>query len=160
VLASETAENIWSGVLERLKPQLKDEIFNLWVKPLKAQQWDSDLLTLQVPNRFFSEWVKKNCQRQIEDALKKFWAGTQRLGFETGLEIEPILEREEVRAEPIASPKTENHFTGEQFNPKYTFESFVVGPSNRFAQAAAMAVAKDPGPGVQPVVSLRGRRPW
>ncbi len=156
MLASETAENIWSGVLERLKPQLKDEIFNLWVKPLKAQQWDSDLLTLQVPNRFFSEWVKKNCQRQIEDALKEILGRDATLGFETGLEIEPILEREEVRAEPIASPKTENHFTGEQFNPKYTFESFVVGPSNRFAQAAAMAVAKDPGRAYNPLFLYGG----
>jgi chromosomal replication initiator protein len=156
VLASETAENIWSGVIERLKPQLKDEIFNLWVKPLKALRWDSDLLTLQVPNRFFSEWIKKNCQRQIEDALKEILGRDAALGFETGLEIEPILEREEVRAEPIASPKTENHFTGEQFNPKYTFESFVVGPSNRFAQAAAMAVGKDPGRAYNPLFLYGG----
>jgi len=156
VLASETAENIWSGVLERLKPQLKDEIFNLWLKPLKAQQWDNDLLTLKVPNRFFSEWVKKNCQRQIEDALKEILGRDGALTFETGLEIEPILEREEIRAEPIASPKTENHFTGEQFNPKYTFESFVVGPSNRFAQAAAMAVAKDPGRAYNPLFLYGG----
>ncbi len=156
MLASETAENIWSGVIERLKPQLKDEIFNLWVKPLKALRWDSDLLTLQVPNRFFSEWIKKNCQRQIEDALKEILGRDAALGFETGLEIEPILEREEVRAEPIASPKTENHFTGEQFNPKYTFESFVVGPSNRFAQAAAMAVGKDPGRAYNPLFLYGG----
>ncbi|TXI73923.1 MAG: chromosomal replication initiator protein DnaA [Dokdonella sp.] len=147
---------MWSGVIERLKPQLKDEIFNLWVKPLKALRWDSDLLTLQVPNRFFSEWIKKNCQRQIEDALKEILGRDAALGFETGLEIEPILEREEVRAEPIASPKTENHFTGEQFNPKYTFESFVVGPSNRFAQAAAMAVGKDPGRAYNPLFLYGG----
>lgn len=156
MLASETAETIWSGVLERLKPQLKDEIFNLWLKPLKAQQWNNDLLTLQVPNRFFSEWVKKNCQRQIEDALKEILGRDATLSFETGLEIEPILEREEVRAEPIAPPKTENHFTSEQFNPKYTFESFVVGPSNRFAQAAAMAVAKDPGRAYNPLFLYGG----
>lgn len=156
MLASETAENIWSGVLERLKTQLKDEIFNLWLKPLKAQQWDSDLLTLKVPNRFFSEWVKKNCQRQIEDALKEILGRDAALAFETGLEIEPILEREEVRAEPIAPPKAENHFTGEQFNPKYTFDSFVVGPSNRFAQAAAMAVAKDPGRAYNPLFLYGG----
>lgn len=156
MLASETAENIWSGVLERLKSQFKDEIFNLWLKPLKAQQWDNDLLTLQVPNRFFSEWVKKNCQRQIEDALKEILGRDATLTYETGLEIEPILERAEVRAEPIASPKTENHFTGEQFNPKYTFESFVVGPSNRFAQAAAMAVAKDPGRAYNPLFLYGG----
>jgi chromosomal replication initiator protein len=74
MIVSEAAESIWAGVIERLKPAIKEETFNLWLKPLKALKWEEQLLTLQVPNRFFSEWVKKNCQKDIEEALGGFWA--------------------------------------------------------------------------------------
>jgi chromosomal replication initiation ATPase DnaA len=76
------------------------------------------LLTLQVPNRFFSEWVKKNCQKEIEEALKSIIGRDGALSFEAAREIEPILKEEEARAEPIPAPKTESHFTNEQFQPQ------------------------------------------
>jgi chromosomal replication initiator protein len=156
MIVSEAAESIWAGVIERLKPSIKEETFNLWLKPLKALKWEEELLTLQVPNRFFSEWVKKNCQKDIEEALKGLLGHDAALAFEAAREIEPILKEEEARADPIPAPKTESHFTNEQFNPKYTFDSFVVGPSNRFAQAAGMAVAKDPGRAYNPLFLYGG----
>lgn len=156
MIVSETAQTLWSGVIERLKPNLKEETFNLWLKPLQPLKWEDQLLTLQVPNRFFSEWVKKNCQKDIEEALKGLLGREAALCFEAAQEIEPILKEEEARVDPIPAPKTESHFTDEQFNPKYTFESFVVGPSNRFAQAAGMAVAKDPGKAYNPVFLYGG----
>jgi chromosomal replication initiation ATPase DnaA len=120
MIVSEAAESIWAGVIERLKPGIKEETFNLWLKPLKALKWEEQLLTLQVPNRFFSEWVKKNCQKDIEEALKGLLGHEAALAFEAAREIEPILKEEEARVDPIPAPKTESHFTGEQFNPKYT----------------------------------------
>ncbi|MBP9127694.1 MAG: chromosomal replication initiator protein DnaA [Elusimicrobia bacterium] len=156
MIASEAAETIWAEITEKLKATVKEETYNLWLKPLKALKWEEDLLTLQVPNRFFSEWVKKNCQKEIEEAMKSILGRDGALSFEAAREIEPILKEEEARAEPIPAPKTESHFTNEQFNPKYTFESFVVGPSNRFAQAAGMAVAKDPGRAYNPLFLYGG----
>lgn len=156
MIVSETAESIWAGVTERLKATVKEETFNLWLKPLRALKWEDQLLTLQVPNRFFSEWVKKNCLKEIEEALQGILGHEASLAFEVSREIEPILKEEEARADPIPAPKTESHFTGEQFNPKYTFDSFVVGPSNRFAQAAGMAVAKDPGRAYNPLFLYGG----
>ncbi|MBL0058915.1 MAG: chromosomal replication initiator protein DnaA [Elusimicrobia bacterium] len=99
---------------------------------------------------------QKNCQKDIEEALKGLLGREAALCFEAAQEIEPILKEEEARVDPIPAPKTESHFTDEQFNPKYTFESFVVGPSNRFAQAAGMAVAKDPGKAYNPVFLYGG----
>jgi hypothetical protein len=63
------------------------------------------LLTLQVPNRFFSEWVKKNCQKEIEEALKSILGHDAALSFEAAREIEPILKEEEARADPSPLPK-------------------------------------------------------
>jgi chromosomal replication initiator protein len=100
--------------------------------------------------------VKKNCQREIEEGLKDLLGREAALAFEASQEIEPILKDEETRGDPIPAPRPESHFTDEQFNPKYTFESFVVGPSNRFAQAAAMAVAKAPGKAYNPLFLYGG----
>jgi len=156
LLLSENAETLWTGVIERLKPQFKEEIFNLWIKPLRPLRWEDALLTLQVPNRFFSDWVKKNCQGVIENSLRELLGRDAALNFEAAQHIEPILKEEEARVDPLPAPKTESHFTNEQFNPKYTFDTFVVGPSNRFAQAAAAAVAKDPGRAYNPLFLYGG----
>src|SRR5687767_13868879 len=124
VLISKTAEDLWAEVLSQLKTDLKEETYNLWLKPVKALRWESQLLTLQVPNRFFSEWVKKNCQRVVEEKLKSLTGHDSALAFEAAQEIEPILKEEEARVEPLPSAKPESRFEGmdEAFNPKYTFD--------------------------------------
>lgn len=156
MIATPTAETLWEGIIQRLKVQFKEDSFNLWLKPIKVIKFENELLTLKVPNRFFSEWIKKNCQNQIEEGLKEMLGRDAALCFEASQEIEPILKEEEARADPLPPTQPESHFTNEQFNPKYTFETFVVGPSNRFAQAAAMAVAKDPGRAYNPLFLYGG----
>jgi len=156
VIITKTAEELWDGVQSVLKSQYKDETFNLWVKPLKARRWENNLLTLQVPNRFFSDWVKGNCQPQVETVLRDMLGHEAAIDFEVSQEIEPILKQEEARVDPVPTPRPETRFTEDPFNPKYTFETFVVGPSNRFAQAAAEAVAKDPGRAYNPLFIYGG----
>jgi chromosomal replication initiator protein len=156
VIGMKTAEELWGGVYDALKAHLKEETINLWLKPLKPVKWESSLLTLQVPNKFFSDWIKKHCQGTIETALKDITGGDASVAFDAAQEIEPILKQEEVLVDPVPVAKAENQFTDEQFNPKYTFDTFVVGPSNRFAQAAAEAVSKDPGRAYNPLFLYGG----
>jgi chromosomal replication initiator protein len=156
VIVTKSAEELWGDVLPNLKALFKDEIFALWIKPLKALRWENSLLTLQVPNRFFSDWIKQNCQTHLENIVRQITGAEAAVDFEMAQEIEPILKEEEARVDPVPAPRAENQFTAEQFNPKYTFETFVVGPSNRFAQAAAEAVAKDPGRAYNPLFLYGG----
>jgi chromosomal replication initiator protein len=156
LIIQNAAKDLWDEVFSALKPQFKDEIVNLWIKPLKPLRWENALLTLQVPNRFFSDWIKKHCQGVIEDYLRQLTGGDAAVGFEVAQEIEPILKQEEARVDPVPTPRPESQFSEEQFNPKYTFDTFVVGPSNRFAQAAAEAVAKDPGRAYNPLFLYGG----
>ncbi|MBI4395808.1 MAG: ATP-binding protein, partial [Elusimicrobia bacterium] len=100
--------------------------------------------------------MKKHCQSSIENVLRDITGSDAAVSFEAAQEIEPILKEEEARVDPIPAPRTENQFTEEQFNPKYTFDTFVVGPSNRFAQAAGEAVAKDPGRAYNPLFIYGG----
>ncbi len=156
MLTFKTAEELWDEVSASLKPSFKEETYNLWIKPLKPLRWENALLTLRVPNRFFSDWIKKNCQAALESSLHKITGNDASIDFEMAQEIEPILKQEEAQADPVPIARAENQFTEELFNPKYTFDSFVVGPSNRFAQAAAEAVAKDPGRAYNPLFLYGG----
>ncbi|HOW27437.1 MAG TPA: chromosomal replication initiator protein DnaA [Elusimicrobiota bacterium] len=156
MIVSQTVETIWEEVLNTLKPGIKAETFDLWVKPLKPKNFENQLLTVIVPNRFFSDWVNEHYRNQIELALKNITGGDVALGFEMTQEIEPILKREEAQIDPIQTLEPEKHFTEAVFNPKYTFDTFVVGGSNRFAQATAQAVAKDPGKAYNPVFLYGG----
>ncbi|HRY30140.1 MAG TPA: chromosomal replication initiator protein DnaA [Elusimicrobiota bacterium] len=156
MIVSPTAAELWEDIANSLKTSLKQESFDLWIKPLSPLRWENGLLTLQVPNHFYSDWVKKNCQDAIESALRQASGSEAAIAFEFAQEIETILKQEVARVDPVPMPRAENAFTEEQFNPKYTFDTFVVGPSNRFAQAAAEAVAKDPGRAYNPLFIYGG----
>src|SRR5262245_14560925 len=140
VLAN-TVTEIWDSVLSTLKPDMREETYDLWFRPIKALHFDNGIITLQVPNRFFADWVKDHYLGRIEEILSRLSLGSVTLNFSFSQELDPIIKRTEV--EIPALPEIHKEFTTNDFNPKYSFESFVVGPSNRFAQAAAEAVAKD-----------------
>ncbi len=158
LLLSETAESIWTGVLERLKPQFKEEIYNLWIKPLRPTAWGDARLTVQVPNRYFADWVQKNAQTAIESSLRDMLGrdGSVALVTSETQDVEPDSMPESPAPAPVVLSRVENHVSDETFNPKYTFDTFVVGPSNRFAQAAAAAVSKDPGKTYNPLFLYGG----
>jgi chromosomal replication initiator protein len=147
---------LWDEIYASLKGLFAEEKVNLWLKPLKPITWENGLLTLQVPNRYFSDWIKQNCQKQIENTIQNATGIEASITYEVQQEIEPLLKQEEAVVDPVPLPRPESRFTEEQFNPKYTFDTFVVGPSNRFAQAAAEAVAKDPGRAYNPLFLYGG----
>lgn len=157
---SDTLESLWGGVLERLKSQFKEEIYNLWVKPLHPLRWEDPVLTVQVPNQYFTEWIKKNALGAIKSAFQDILGRDLDIRFETA-EFKPVEEEMprpmETPALPtVVVPSASAVKQEDQFNAKYTFDTFVVGPSNRFVQAAAAAVAKDPGKTYNPLFLYGG----
>ncbi|HMX43726.1 MAG TPA: chromosomal replication initiator protein DnaA, partial [Elusimicrobiota bacterium] len=144
--------------MERLKPQFKEEIYNLWIKPLRPTAWGDARLTVQVPNRYFADWVQKNAQAAIESSLRDMLGrdGSVALVTSETQDVEPDSMPESPAPAPVVLSRVENHVSDETFNPKYTFDTFVVGPSNRFAQAAAAAVSKDPGKTYNPLFLYGG----
>jgi chromosomal replication initiator protein len=156
MIATKTADEIWERILSLLKTELREETFDLWLKPIKPLKIENKTMALQVPNRFFSDWIRTNHQARIEILLKEALGEDTVIEFQPLQEIEPILKKEALETEPLTALPTESHFSDDQFNPKYTFSTFVVGPSNRFAQAAAEAVAKAPGRAYNPLFLYGG----
>jgi len=152
----ELMSGVWETVLKQVGKEGQDESFDLWFRPLRPVSFENGVFTLQCPNKFFSDWIKQNYQTKIEQIV------TQQTGTEVKLEliIRQELEEETKKTEiqtSVTEPRKErSDFAADEFDPRYTFESFIVGPSNRFAQAAAEAVAKEPGKAFNPLFIYGG----
>src|SRR5260221_7995636 len=140
-LMNTAIETLWEDVLSVLKPQMNDESFDLWFRPIKALSMEGSRLVLQVPNAFFADWLRDHYQTRIESLLKERSGEVINLSFSVLRPVEELVKPRHptplsapiVAAAPVIPPQ--DTF----LNGRYTFETFVVGHSNRFAQAASQA---------------------
>lgn len=139
------AGELWKSISLILKPEMNPESYELWLKPVLPLQYQNNKFTVEVPNKFFSEWIKQNVSVRIEAILKQI------LSEEIFLDVEVAQDQENFLKPPVIltpAPKpaaVEPPFPTDHFNPRYTFETFVEGQSNRFAKAAAEGISKEPG---------------
>lgn len=152
-----TASQLWEETISIFKQEEKDlsaEIFDLWLKPTKGVSLDANTLIVEVPNKFFQDWLSQRIEK-----ISKLAGSVCEKEISINISIssefkEKISDQKEI--EPIATTESESNFLDAEFNPKYTFASFVVGPSNRFAHAASEAVAKDPARAYNPLFIYGG----
>ena len=155
-------DRLWLETMAHLEKQLSPHNFSTWLKPLTFVAVDKDKVTVEVPNRFFLDWINENYRALLEKTLSELGAANYQLNININAtnEKKPVEKTEEKRSEikretVQQQPQTrENHF--QNLNKKYTFESFVSGPSNQFAHAAAMAVANNPATTYNPLFIYGG----
>ena len=154
----------WEAAQSRLRTMLSPDIFSLWFAPLRAVEQDEASLTLEVPNDFCEVWLKDNYMGLLQDVVS--FASSRpmqvRLRVATG-EAAPVngtalptppQPTRVARLEP--APKAHATAADSGFNPKYTFDTFVVGNNNNFSHAAALAVAQAPGKSYNPLFLYGG----
>jgi chromosomal replication initiator protein len=124
---------------------LEPEEIKTWFQPVSYVRHTTDCLTIRVPNKLFSSVIRERYYDHISDAVAEI--------CEAGTAIE-ILDGEEQEA-PTAAPATASA-ANPALNPRYTFDSFVVGKSNELAHAAARAVAEHPGRRYNPLFLYGG----
>ena len=152
-----TFETLWDDVLSALKPQMNDESYELWLKPVRPVSLQSGTFVLQVPNSFFSDWLRDHYQAQIQRLLEERLGEAVTVSYEVLRAVDPLpmpIVHAPVVAAPAPPPPADGLDT--HLSPRYTFDTFVVGHSNRFAQAASQAVAKDPGKAYNPLFLYGG----
>src|SRR3954466_5120331 len=136
-----TAEGVWNEVSGRLREALNENTFSTWFDQVDAAAITDGEFVLTVPNDFTREWIEGHFLDLIGAALAEV-AGEHSVRLELAKQAEAV---------PKVEPKpAEQTPTG--MNSKYTFGSFVIGSSNRFAHAAALAVAEAPGQAYNPLV--------
>ncbi len=139
---------------------LNADTFNLWFAPLRALSLESDSLTLEVANDFCEVWLKDNYLGLLQDVLSRAANSPLRVKFKVATVAEAIPAVGAglaAKTKPVEETAVRASANGEAiFNPKNTFDTFVVGNNNNFAHAAALAVAQAPGKSYNPLFLYGG----
>lgn len=145
----------WQEVLQGIKKKSNPQVF-FWFTPLKAVTETEEILVLKANNQFDRDWIENHYLEFIKDTIKEIYGITLEVKIISN-DSEPLqkegksLKKEEKQKEP----KLGRLFTG-FLSPNYTFDRFIVGPSNQFAHAASTAVARNPGEAYNPLFIYGG----
>jgi chromosomal replication initiator protein len=163
VTIAQTSSGAVGSQIDLFHSRLRDVIgvakWETWIKPLSVDV-ESSTMTLEAPNRFNATWVSDNYTHQINEIATSVWPDP----FDVRITVraqEPVIEPE-VEHRPYqptlrdAVPPPQDPSAISNLVARYSFENFVVGPSNRFAHAAAQAVAEQPGRHYNPLFIYAG----
>ena len=156
-----SAEKIWHSAQDHLRAKLSQDTFNMWFAPLRASAMDGGQITLEAPNEFCEVWLKDNYLSLMQDAVAVAAGCKLQVKFKAGLPAVPAAPTKPTpppQKTKAAESATERiHSNGDlHFNPKNTFDTFVVGNNNNFAYAASKAVAETPGKAYNPLFLYGG----
>ncbi|MBP9802042.1 chromosomal replication initiator protein DnaA [Patescibacteria group bacterium] len=149
-------EKEWQSVLGELELLISRANFTTWFKNTFILDFNEPEMVVGVPNAFTKVWLEKKYHKDIVQALEKVFSKSNlqviyRVALDSVLPniSENVVETEKYQESPVES--SVNKFPSQKpnnkfgLNPKYTFQSFIVGPGNELAQAAAIAAAQKPG---------------
>jgi chromosomal replication initiator protein len=165
------AESVWSNCLAFIKDNIQPQAYKTWFEPIQAVKLSGNALSIQVPSKFFYEWLEEHYVKILKVALTKELGEDAKLVYVIKMENtygnkQPFTEkipssnRTPVKSQDVdvpfnnKSPELKNPFVipgirnvkiESQLNPSYTFENFLEGDSNRLARNAGIAVANKPG---------------
>ncbi len=149
---SSEPQALWSEVLGYLSKRISKQSFCTWLRPTEALSQDNGTLKVGVPNRFVGDWIREHYLAHIHEALAQVAQRPLNCEFAINskgnnqINIFPSESSTGSRAESKNKPGRGSTYSGKfPLNEKYSFDSFVVGDSNQFAHAAALAVAEAPG---------------
>ncbi len=150
------AVNTWKAVLGDLQLQVSRPIYDTWLRNTVGVSMDGDVLSVEVPTSFSSEWLEQRMYHLIQKTATKVVEAPIEVRFRVAgggstaeghdeTQVREPEERQPIPHQPVLT-----------LNRKYTFQSFVVGPSNQLPYNAAMAVAESPGCGSNPLFIYSG----
>ncbi len=168
---SKTAESVWNNCLAFIEDNITSQAYKTWFEPIKAVKLTDNALSIQVPSKFFYEWLEEHYVKILKVALTKELGATAKLVYIIKMENtygnkQPFTEkipssnRSNLQSQEVdvplknKSPELKNPFVipgirnvkiESQLNPNYNFENFLEGESNRLARSAGLAVANKPG---------------
>ncbi|SFZ92187.1 chromosomal replication initiator protein [Flaviramulus basaltis] len=168
---SVTAQSVWNNCLEFIKDNIQPQAYKTWFEPISAVKLTDNALSIQVPSKFFYEWLEEHYVKILKVSLTKELGETAKLVYIIKMENtygnkQPFTEkipssnRGALKSQDVdvplnnKSPELRNPFVipgirnvkiESQLNPNYSFENFLEGDSNRLARSAGLAVAAKPG---------------
>ena len=163
--AETRADDLWNAIAGRLRDTLTDTAYDTWFGEARPQSVNGGRLVVEVPNDFTRDWIEGHfvelvaraaAQTGSDDAVVSF-AVSERSAMRAATVPEVVVEQPQPRLPQAVLPEPgPRESTEVELNPKYTFDLFVIGSSNRFAHAAALAVAEAPAQAYNPLFIYGG----
>ena len=148
-LVSSYIRDVWQKSLELIKSELTQISFDTWIKTIEPVSIHSNTFNLKVPADFYKGMIETRYSILIKNAIKQITSKEYDLNFVSSLD-----EKGNIQEDKFSSQVTEINNT--YLNPKYIFDTFVVGNSNRFAHAASLAVSESPATAYNPLFLYGG----
>jgi chromosomal replication initiator protein len=149
----------WTSALADLRERLSEENYDTWLGSIRYDGFDGKRLRIRIPNRFYADWIRTHYLDLLLDSLR---IRSEVPTIEVDWKVDEALTEPDRRApnrliESTPPPRpSEPPRPPTNLNPKYRFETFVVGPSNQLANAAATAAASSPGTRYNPLFIYGG----
>ncbi|WP_425075831.1 chromosomal replication initiator protein DnaA [Psychroserpens sp. S379A] len=166
-----TAQSVWTSCLSFIKDNIQPQAYKTWFEPIVAVKLSDNALSIQVPSKFFYEWLEEHYVKILKVALTKQLGETAKLVYVIKMENTygnkqpftekipssnrgalksqdvdvPLNNKNPELKNPFVIPGIRNVKIESQLNPNYSFENFLEGDSNRLARNAGLAVANKPG---------------
>ncbi|WP_299335635.1 chromosomal replication initiator protein DnaA [uncultured Psychroserpens sp.] len=166
-----TAQSVWTNCLSFIKDNIQPQAYKTWFEPIVAVKLSDNALSIQVPSKFFYEWLEEHYVKILKVALTKQLGETAKLVYVIKMENTygnkqpftekipssnrgalksqdvdvPLNNKNPELKNPFVIPGIRNVKIESQLNPNYSFENFLEGDSNRLARNAGLAVANKPG---------------
>ena len=152
----EAKETIWKKCLEKIEKRILPDSFTTWFSPTYPRNLDNGLITIAVPNQFYRKCLIENYRELIEKTLSSISEEPLLVDFCVDSEKKPNPDLK--NPEPTTTEEKTNTETNlktqtgtKTLNPRYSFSNFIVGSSNQFAHAAALAIANNPALAYNPL---------
>lgn len=168
---SETAQSVWNSCLAFIKDNITPQAYKTWFEPIQAVKLSDKALSIQVPSKFFYEWLEEHYVKLLKVSLNRVLGEQAKLVYVIRMENTygnkqpftekiPSTNRSNVASQEVdvpiknKNPELKNPFIipgirnvkiESQLNPSYNFDNFLEGDSNRLARSAGLAVANKPG---------------
>ena len=167
----ETAQSVWTNCMTFISDNIQPQAYKTWFEPIVAVKLENNVLSIQVPSKFFYEWLEEHYVKILKMALTKELGAQAKLVYiikmentygnklpfteripsanQTALASQeaslPLENKNPQLKNPFIIPGIRNVKIESQLNPNYSFDNFLEGDSNRLARNAGMAVANKPG---------------
>jgi len=150
--------NLWDQILTRIETKVNRHSFYTWFKPTSFISEDAASISVRVPNNLFKEWLTKHYSGVLAESLVEVKRPLFTVNFvadSQGDQVSIALGPDEAAVLQVATPPVPLT-TNAGLNPRYTFDTFIVGSSNQFAHAASRAVAEAPSRSYNPLFIYGG----
>jgi chromosomal replication initiator protein len=144
---------LWDRLIESVSRRMPATAVDSWVRPCRLVALEGDHLRVSAPNDFSRDWLLQRYMPALEAAAAECLGGRPRVS----VVADDAGDLDDLEGPPApAAPGARPHPTLEMLNPRYTFDTFVVGAGNQFAQAASQAVAELPSRAYNPLFLYGG----